>query len=101
MEAHLFLGRLRHVVAAQKGNEIVNVPVSPHPRREPAERRHPRRLVRLVPYMSVNGGSVWPVRLHRHDREAVTLDQSPGNGGAGTIELRGAMRRFAEEDDPR
>lgn len=39
------------------------------------------------------------VGLDSHDVEPVPLDQAPGDGRTGTIEFRGAMRRFAQQHD--
>ena len=52
-------------------------------------------------HVAVDGGRVRPVGLDGHDGEAVALDQAPGDGGAGAIELRRAVRGLAEQHDAR
>ena len=42
-----------------------------------------------------------PVGLYGHDVEAVLLDQPLGDGGAGSIEIAGAMTGFTDHHDSR
>ena len=60
-----------------------------------------RRLIGQLPHVAVDGGGVRPVCLHGNDSEAVMLDQAPGDGGAGAIELRRAVRGLAQQNDAR
>ena len=88
IEADPLAGRLRRVMAAQELHEIVDVPVPPHPGRKPGEGRRTHRLAGPLAHVAVDGGGVRPVGFDGHDTEAVALDQAPGDGGPGAIELR-------------
>jgi hypothetical protein len=47
--------------------------------------------------MAIDPGRIRPIGLDRDDVEPMRLDQAPGDRGPRAIELRGAVRRFAEQ----
>ena len=52
-------------------------------------------------HISVNARGVGPVRLDRHEGNAVMADEPFGDGGARAIELRGPMGGFSQEHNAR
>src|ERR1043166_7453213 len=51
--------------------------------------------------MTVDAGGIGPIGFHRHDVEAMPLDQAARDGGPGAIELGGAMGGFAQQHHAR
>lgn len=47
----------------------------------------------------VDRGGVGPICFHRDNRKALLFDQVPRDRGAGLVELRRAVARFAQQDD--
>jgi hypothetical protein len=92
--------RERVVVRAQPLDEIDDVGVAPHPRREAAEVAERRRSARLGAHaanMAIDAIGVRPVRLDCHCREALLDDQPLRDRRAQPVELVRAVRRLAQQ----
>src|SRR5688500_1928158 len=95
-----FLGA-RHVVLAEPFDELPDLAVPPHPGGKARERRALGSSGSQLADPRVDLRRVRPVRLNRHDREPVALDELARDPRAHAVELRRAVRRFTEEDDAR
>jgi hypothetical protein len=50
-------------------------------------------------HIAVNHCRIRPIRFHRHDGEAVLLDQAARDGGACAIEFGSTVTCFAQKND--
>src|SRR5439155_8972311 len=92
------------VAAPQPADEVEHVLVAPHPGREAPESGEGGRgvgVLRTTADEAVHALGVRPVALDRDRRETLFLDETPGDPRAFAIELAGAVRGFAEENEPR
>ena len=80
-----------------QSHELADLDVAPHPGRKARKGLVASRLGRAMAHVVVDAGGVGPVGLDRDDGEAVPLDQPPGDRRARAVELRGAVRRLAEQ----
>src|SRR5438309_11945778 len=78
-------------------DERVDLGVAPHPRREALECRELAFAPWSMADVPVDRRRVRPIRLHRDDIEAVSLDQPPRNGVAGAVELARPMACLAQQ----
>src|SRR5439155_21998836 len=89
------------VVYAQPVDKGQHLLVAPHPGREALKGWAGLRRRSEVTDVTVDPRRIGPVGLDRDDGEAMIDDQALRDRGAGTVELRGAVRRLAEQHDPR
>lgn len=88
------------VMFAHPLDEIHHFAVAPHPGRETLERRVEAHALTSMSDIAVDCRRIRPIRLDRHDREPVFLDQAARDGCAGAVEFRRAVARLSEQHDP-
>src|SRR5665647_425748 len=89
------------IALAQPVNEIQHLAVAPHPDGEAGEGCPFGWGIFSMPDIMVDTRSVWPIALNSDKSETLALDELARDTLAHTIEFRGAMRRFSEENDTR
>lgn len=104
VEARPLLRRHRGVVGAHPGDQLLHLPVAPHPPRESLEVAQGASGVRVLPVtpherVDTEGGR--PVGLHHQRVEALFGDEAAGEGGACLVELVCPVCGLAQQDEPR
>ena len=89
---------------AQPAYEVEHVGVAPHPLREPLEARERLAAAPVFAppaHVAVDAVGVRPVGLDRHGRKAFLFDEPLRDLRALAVELVRAVRRLAEQHEPR
>ncbi len=99
METHTALRLVdRGIELAQPFHEFEHFFVPPHPGRKSLECLPTVTVLRRVaPHVLIDAGGIRPIGLDRHEANAAALDQGFRDLGPDAIELRGAVRGFADQ----
>ena len=99
-EPGVLIGMACGVVGAQPVDEVRDLDIAPHPLRKASERGATADMVSLVPDVAVDARRIGPIRLDRHDIEAVSIDEPTRDLRTRPIKFGRAVGCLAEQHHP-